>query len=227
MTPLDWIRLIHPTLAAVFVFPLIGIVVNYSMQTRQRRLQLAEAKTIKAEGGTAPKSKISPTVGTEHVQMGRWLTGSVVGLSLVGLAYPIFKNLNQANVWTDNPFQGFFIVAIFVLTIATLACLYRSRNKVQRILFTTLPSAGIIILGCQDGVFRRTNEWFISHYYYGVVASVLMIISLAILPEIYRSLTWRRVHIALNCLALLIFLGQGLTGMRDLFEIGLYMSPPS
>ena len=225
MTTLDWLRLIHPTLAAVFVFPLIGIVANFALQTRQRRLQLAEAKAIKAEGGTAKKSKIPPTVGAEHVQIGRWLTGSVVGVSLIGLAYPIFKNLNQAKIWAEDPFQGLFVVAMFVLTIATLACLYRSQGKVQRILFATLPSAGIIILGLQDGVYRRTNEWFISHYYYGVVASILMIASLAILPEIYRSLTWRRVHTALNCLALLLFLGQGLTGMRDLFEIGLYMSP--
>jgi len=148
-----------------------------------------------------------------------------VGLSLVGLAYPIIKNLNQANVWAENPFQVVFVAAMFVLTIATLACLYRSQGKAQRILFATLPSAGLIMLGLQDGVFRRTNEWFISHYYYGIIASVLMITSLAILPEIYRSLAWRRVHIALNCLALMLFLGQGITGMRDLFEIGLYMSP--
>lgn len=225
MTTLDWLRLIHPTLAVVFVFPLIGIVVNFALQTRQRRLQLAEAKTLKAEGGTPKKSKIPPTVGTEHVQIGRWLTGSVVGVTLIGLAYPIFKNLNQSKIWAEDPFQGIFVTAMFVLTIATLACLYRSQGKVQRILFATLPSAGIIILGLQDGVYRRTNEWFISHYYYGIVASLLMIASLAILPEIYRSLAWRKVHIALNCLALLLFLGQGLTGTRDLFEIGLYMSP--
>jgi len=225
MTTLDWLRLIHPTLAVVFVFPLIGIVTNYALQTRQRRLQLVEAKAQKAEGLTPSKSKIAATVGAEHVNIGRWLTGSVVGLSLVGLAYPIFKNLNQANVWAENPFQVVFVVAMFVLTIATLACLYRSQGKVQRILFATLPSAGLIMLGLQDGVFRRTNEWFISHYYYGIIASVLMITSLAILPEIYRSLTWRRVHIALNCLALMLFFGQGITGMRDLFEIGLYMSP--
>lgn len=225
MTFIDWLRLIHPTLAVVFVFPLIGIVTHYAWQTRQRRLQLVDAKAQKAEGKTVKKPKLPPTVGAEHVNIGRWLTGSVVGLSLIGLAYPIFKTINAANTWADSPFQVVFVVAMFVLTIATLACLYRSQGKVQRIIFATLPSAGLIILGLQDGVFRRTNEWFISHYYYGIVASLLMIASLAILPEIYRSLAWRRVHIILNCLALLLFMGQGLTGMRDLFEIGLYMSP--
>ncbi|NJN29943.1 MAG: DUF4079 domain-containing protein [Synechococcales cyanobacterium RM1_1_8] len=229
MTTADWIRIVHPAIAVAFVYPLIGIVVHYALQTRQRRLQLAEAKAHNAEGGsgTAPKKpKLPPTVGAEHVQIGRWLTGAVVGVSLVGLAYPITKALIQSQAWSQDRFKVFFVLAMFGLTIATLACLYRAQGQLQRIAFTTLPSAGLIILGLQDGVFRRTNEWFISHYYYGIVASVLMITSLAILPEIYRSLTWRRIHIALNCLALLLFVGQGITGARDLFEIGLYMPPP-
>lgn len=225
MTTLDWFRLLHPTLAVVFVFPLIGIVVQYALQTRQRRLQLATAKAQKAAGETPTKSKIPATVGTAHVQIGRWLTGSVVGVTLVGLAYPLFKLHFKANTWSKDPFLVLFITAMFALTIGTLACLYRSQGKVQRILFATLPSAGLIILGLQEGIFRRTNEWFFSHYYYGITAALLMIASLAILPEIYRSLGWRRVHIILNCLALLLFIGQGLTGTRDLFEIGLYMSP--
>lgn len=48
-----------------------------------------------------------------------------------------------------------------------------------------------------------------------------MIFSLAIIDDIYRDRTntWRNVHIILNCLALLLFIGQGLTGARDLLEI--------
>lgn len=51
--------------------------------------------------------------------------------------------------------------------------------------------------------------------------------SVAIIDDIYRdkSLKWRNIHIILNCLALLLFIGQGYTGARDLFEIGLW-SPP-
>ncbi len=227
MNTIDWLRLVHPTLAVVFVFPLMGIVVNYAMQTRQRRLQLVEAKAQKAEGGTPKKSKIPATVGAEHVNIGRWLTGSVVGVSLLGLAHPIIKTIIKAETWSREPFQVVFIAAMFILTIATLACLYRSQGKLQRILFATLPSAGLIILGLQDGVYRRTNEWFFSHYYYGIVASLLMIASLAILPEIYRSLSWRKVHITLNILALLLFLGQGVTGTRDLLEIPISWQEPA
>jgi 4-amino-4-deoxy-L-arabinose transferase-like glycosyltransferase len=68
-----------------------------------------------------------------------------------------------------------------------------------------------------------TEEWYLSHYYYGVAAAMLMIFSLAIFPEIYRDRTnrWRTTHVVLNCLAVLIFLFQGMSGTRDLLEIPL------
>jgi hypothetical protein len=82
---------------------------------------------------------------------------------------------------------------------------------------------GLIILGCQDGIFRRDSEWFVSHFYYGLAAAILMICALAMLPEIYldRTNRWRNAHIILNCLALLLFIGQGVTRARDLLEIPL------
>jgi Protein of unknown function (DUF4079) len=36
----DTILLLHPFIAVIVVFPLIGIVVNRALQTRQRRLQV-------------------------------------------------------------------------------------------------------------------------------------------------------------------------------------------
>ncbi|XTZ12458.1 MAG: DUF4079 domain-containing protein, partial [cyanobacterium endosymbiont of Rhopalodia inflata] len=55
-------------------------------------------------------------------------------------------------------------------------------------------------------------------------ATFLMIFSLAILENIYQDCSnrWRSVHIILNCLALLLFIAQGITGIRDLLEIGKY-----
>ncbi len=210
-----WAGLLHPAIAVVVVFPLLGIVTNYAWQTRQRRLQLAAGNR---------KTPIPPTSGREHVRLGRWLSGSVVGVSLVAIAYSIlFKGL------PDNASQGGFIVLMFALTILSLVFLYRAREPRWRAIFATLSSTGLIVLGCQEGVFRRSNEWYISHYYFGIAASVLMIVSLAIVPEIYkdRSLGWRRAHVFLNSVAMLFFFGQGLTGVRDIFEIGLYTPPPS
>ena len=48
-----------------------------------------------------------------------------------------------------------------------------------------------------------------------------MVFSLAIIRDIYqdRANRWRTTHIVLNCFALLLFVGQGITGTRDLLEI--------
>lgn len=216
----DVIALLHPVLAVIVVFPLLGIVVNRALKTRSRRLE-----TSVAEG----KSKIPPNVGQEHLQLGRWLTGSVVGVALLGLAYAIFfENILPKHVWSKNLFQVVFIVAMFAATIASLALLYKARERLWRGVFATLTGTGLIILGCQEGVYRLDNEWYWSHYYIGIAAALLMIFSLAIIQDIYqdRSNQWRYVHIALNCLALLLFVGQGMTGTRALLEIPLSWQKP-
>jgi membrane protein YdbS with pleckstrin-like domain len=215
MTFSDWLRLIHPIMAIVVVYPLIGLVVRYAWQARQRRL---EAKTGKSSAG---KSPLPPTAGADHVRVGRWLTGAVTGLAMLGLARPIGNNLIKQQVWVTAPGQVMLIVLMFVATIGALIGLYRAKSKGWRATFATLTSMGLVVLGMQPGVFRRTDEWWFSHYYFGISAAILMVVALAILPEIYRHLTWRRVHVALNTIALLLFLGQGITGTRDLLEIPL------
>jgi Protein of unknown function (DUF4079) len=207
----DMILLLHPVITVLVVFPLIGIVVNRAFQTRQRRLE------TKATG----KSKIPPVTGQEHVQLGRWLTGSVVAIVLIAFANDIFVNIVDKQVWTKAPFQVTFIILLFAATIASQILLYQAKAKKWRAIFATLTGMGLVILGCQDGVYRKTHQWYISHYYYGITAAFLMIFSLAILPEIYKDKTnfWRKIHITLNCIALLIFLGQGIIGSQVLLEI--------
>lgn len=181
----------------------------FAWKTRQRRLELK----------AGIKSKISPQAGLEHVAIGRWLTGTAASVALLGLVHPIVKTIIKKQVWQTAPGQVIFIVLMFTATIGSLLFLYRAHSPTWRSTFTTLSSSGLIILGSQDGVFRRENEWLFSHYYYGIAVAILMIVSLAILPEIYRNINWRRVHIALNSIALLLFLIQGITGVRDLLEI--------
>jgi hypothetical protein len=205
--------LIHPVLAVIFVYPLMGIVVKLAWQTRQRRLQnLLENQ-----------SKIPPIVGHEHQIFGNWLTSGVVGLNLVGLAHAIGKNIIRNQLWQHSVFFVVFILSMFVFTVASLVFLYRAKQRIWRGVFASLTGAGLIILGCQQGVFRRTNEWYWSHYYIGMFASLLMIFAVAIVQDIYqdRSLRWRWVHIILSCMALFLFIGQGITGTRDLLAISL------
>lgn len=214
----DFFALIHPAIAVVSVFPLIGTVVNRSLKTRQRRLQTA----------TEGKSTIPPVVGQEHLQSGRILAGAVVGVTLLGLGYPIFEHILREQVWNKNSFQVIFISLMFVATLASLILLYKAHSALWRGIFATLTGAGLVILGCQDGVFRRTNEWYWSHYYIGITAALLMVFSLAIVQDIYkdRSNRWRTVHVVLNTIAVLLFIGQGMTGTRDLLEIPLSWQKP-
>ena len=214
----DAILLLHPILAVIVVFPLIGIIVNRAFLVRQRRLETVETG----------KSKVPPVVGQEHVQIGRWLTSSVVGIVLIVFGNVIFSNIIDKQVWNKSPFQVIFIGILFVATIASLYLLYQAKSPKWRGIFATLSGIGLVVLGCQDGVFRQTDKWYISHYYYGELAALIMIFSVAILPDIYKDKTnrLRKVHIVLNCLALLLFIGQGITGTQALLEISLAWQKP-
>ena len=209
----DTLALLHPAIAILVVFPLIGIVLNRALLTRQRRLQVADGE----------KSKIPPVVGSEHVAIGNWLSRSVVGVALLGMAYPIFSKMLSNDTLTKEPFRVFFASAIFLLSIACFTLLFKARVKLWRGIFATFTGMGLIILGSQPEIYRRDNEWFVSHYYYGITAALLMIFSVAIVQDIYQDKQnrWRTAHIILNCFALLLFIGQGMTGARDLLEIPL------
>jgi MFS family permease len=209
----DAILLLHPAIAVLVVFPLIGVIVNRALQVRQRRLQTL----------ALGKSKIPATVGQEHTQLGRWLTGAVVGIVLIAFAYDIFGNILDKQLWIKAPFQVVFIGLLFVAAIASLYLLYQAKQKNWRAIFATLTGIALVVLGCQDGIYRKTDQWYTSHYYYGLTSALLMIISLSILPEIYKDKTnrWRKVHITISSLALLLFIGQGITGTRSLLEVPL------
>ncbi|EKQ69383.1 hypothetical protein OsccyDRAFT_2010 [Leptolyngbyaceae cyanobacterium JSC-12] len=220
----DILRLLHPILAVTVVFPSIGIVVYMAVQTRQRRLQTAE-------GG---KSKIPPGVGQEHLKLGRWLAGAVVGIELLGITRPLFNQINKDQLWSKAPTQFILVLLMYVVAIGSLICLFRARPKVWRGVFATLCGAAVVVLSLQPGIFRRDNgqlfqgEWYVSHWYSGVAATLLMIFSLAIIQDIYQDRThrWRIVHTVLNSVAVLLFVGQGITGTRDLLEIPLSWQEP-
>jgi hypothetical protein len=102
--------------------------------------------------------------------------------------------------------------------------LYQARQQLSRgVLATLTGGVALAVWGFQDGIFRRDDEWLVSHFYYGFTAALLMVFSLAIVPEIYqkRSHRRRKIHTVLSCIALLLFLPQGVTGSRDLWEIPL------
>jgi hypothetical protein len=214
----DTILLLHPFIAVTVVFPLLGMVMNRAIQTRQRRMQLSTG---------SKKSTIPPSTGPEHAELGRWLTGSVVGIVLLAFANDVFGNIVDKNVWAQSPFKVILISLVFVAAIASLSLLYRAKTRLWRIVFAILTSVALIVIGSQDGVYRL-NPWYLSHYHYGIAAALLMIFSLAIVREIYQDRThsWRNIHIILNSIALLLFIGQAFTGTQALLEVPLAWQKP-
>jgi ABC-type uncharacterized transport system permease subunit len=214
----DVILLLHPFVAVAVVFPLLGVVVSRALQTRQRRLQSAKGE----------KSKLPAAVGPEHVQSGRWLASAAVGVVLLALADGIFGRIVKKNIWAQNPAQVGLIVILFGVVIAALVLLYRANTRGWRAAFATLCGASLVVLGCQDGVYRQTPKWYVSHYYYGMAAALILIFSVSIVREIYqdKSQRWRTVHVVLNSVAGLMFMAQAFTGAQALLEIPLDWQKP-
>lgn len=213
--------LVHPIISMLFVFPLVGIVTYYSWQTRQRRLATAKKE----------KSKIPPSVGVEHVKIGRWLASGVLGVAILGLVRPSLKYLFAADQW---PTVESIIIALFTIgAIGSFVLLLRAKTALWRGVFTGFTALWFMLLSFQDAVlgregggaiFERTDQWYVSHFYFGITVAMLMVFSVAIQPNIYRDKTntWRNVHILLNCLALALFIAQGMSGARDIYEIAFY-----
>ncbi|NJM48626.1 MAG: DUF4079 domain-containing protein [Alkalinema sp. RU_4_3] len=214
----DWMLLLHPTIAIVTIFPLLGIVLYQALLTRKRRLSLKDGQ----------KTPIPATSGPEHVRLGRILSLSVVAIALLGLAQPIFSKLLASDALSKTPMRFLGLTLVFIVTGAALPLLDRAKNRAFRGLFALLTGGGLLLLGSQPEIFHRDGQWYLSHYYLGITAALLMIFSLVILQEIYRDRThrWRNVHIILNSFAVLLFIAQGLTGTRDLLEIPLTWQKP-
>jgi Protein of unknown function (DUF4079) len=210
----DWFLLIHPTIAVLIVFPLLGIVLYQAWLTRSRRLSLKAGE----------KSPIPPSSGSEHVRIGRLLSASVVLLALIGLADPIFSKMLMHDALQQTPLRLVNLALIVIATVFSLIFLDRSTTPLWRGTFATLTGMGLCVLGLQPEIYRNDASWYSSHYYIGMMAAMLMIFSLTIVQNIYRDRTnrWRQVHIILNSVATLLFIGQGFTGARDLLDI-----PPS
>ena len=210
MAGVDWLWILHPFLAVVLVYPLVGVVVRLAIQTRARRLQ---------------NQKLPVTVGRDHSDLGRWLAAAVVLLVLIALSVVIGTKAPLVQ------FEGGLARAIQLLlvlfgTIVSLLALWRCTRPGLRLAFSLITWAGVLGLGAQPEVWRLSDNPFTpafwqSHYWAGVGVTGLMLFSLGARAEILRDIRVRRLHVTANVLAALLFLTQGLTGTRDLLEIPL------
>ena len=211
MEPIDWLWILHPTLAVALIYPLIGIVVRLGIQTKARRVDGA---------------KLPPTTGRDHTDLGKWLSAGVVGISLVALTVVIATDAPLAQFPGGAP-RAIELLLVLAGTVISLIALWRSTSKALRLAFALITWAGVISLGAQPEVFRLSDnpfqaDFWQSHYWAGVAVVGLMLFSLGARPEILRDLRWRRLHVTANVLAAVLFVIQGMTGTRDLLEIPLH-----
>jgi hypothetical protein len=216
MQGVDWLTILHPALAVVIIYPLIGMVVRLGVQARHRRLG---------------DRKISATSGTEHTDLGRLLSAGVVIVVLIALVAAIATHQPLSEL-RGGLSRGLLLLLVLLDTSVSLVALWHATSKVLRLLFTLLTWLGVISLGAQPEVWRFSDnpldpKFWQSHYWAGVAITGLMLFSLGARPEILRQLRWRRIHVVANLLAAVLFTIQGITGTRDLLEIPLSWQKPT
>ena len=216
MTAVDWLWIVHPALAVVVIYPLIGMVMRLAWQTRQRRVN---------------KVKHPPVVGRDHSELGRWLAVAVVLIVLVALTVAVTTKVPLAQ-FAGGPVRGGQLLIVLLGTLASLIALMRCKAAKLRLSFSLITWIGVLTLGAQDEVWRQSDDplkaaFWQSHYWAGVAVTGLMLLSLGSRPEILRDLRLRRLHVTASVLAAVLFLVQGITGSRDLLEIPLSWQKPA
>ena len=139
MTALDWLWVLHPALAVVLVYPLLGMVVRLAWQTRQRRVA---------------RVKHPVSVGADHSGLGRWLSAAVVVLVLLALAVVIGS---QAAVGIGGV-RSLQLVLAFSGTAVSLMALLRSQAAAARLTFSLTTWLGVLGLGAQPEVWRVSDN---------------------------------------------------------------------
>ena len=216
MTITDWLWILHPALAIVLIYPLIGMVVRLAWKTRQRRVA---------------QVKHPPVVGRDHSDLGRWLAAGVVLLVLIALTVAIATKAPPAD-FSGGVGRAIQLSIVLLGTGASLVALLRSKAAALRLSFSLITWIGVLTLGAQPEVWRLSDDplspaFWQSHYWSGVAVTGLMLFSLAARPEILRDLRLRRLHVTASVLAALLFVMQGITGTRDLLEIPLSWQKPA
>lgn len=205
----DWLMILHPALAVVVLYPLVGQVVRLGVQTRQRRIEGA---------------KLPPSVGRDHSDLGRWLSTAAVLVVLVALTVVIATKATAGPAGGVG--RGLQLLLVLLGTLVALAALWRVKTPALRLAFSLLTWAGVLALGAQPEVWRLSDnpfspQFWQSHYWAGAGAIGLMLFFSGARPEISRQARWRALHVTAGTLAAVLLVVLAITGTRDLLEIPL------
>ena len=198
LTSHDWLGLIHPVLMILFVYPVVGATIRLGILAREKRLKI---------------NPIADTVPVEHAQHGAWVTGGVLVAVLIGLSH---------SLWNNHPL-GLLLTGSAVLF--SFRRLLSSRIVWQRLLWAAASAGGLLLLGLQPAVERFSDvPWsplfWQSHFWMGLLLTVLLLSSTALQPLIGHSVTARRLHISSNLLVALLLAMQAISGTRNLLLSG-------
>ena len=143
MTITDWLWILHPALAVVLIYPLIGMVVRLALQTRQRRVA---------------KVKHPPVVGHDHSDLGRWLAASVVLLVLFALTVVISTKTPPAD-FSGGAGRAIQLSIVLLGTGTSLVALWRSKAAALRLSFSLITWVACSRSECS----RRCGVYRINH----------------------------------------------------------------
>lgn len=221
MTAIDWLGLLHPVLIIVFVYPVVGATIRLGILVREKRLGITSQPNL---------------VPVEHADHGAWVAIGVVASVLIALLYSLFSHApavaqGAAVAAGAAALRPLLLLLVAAGTMAALLALLRTRRPLLRAGFCWICWAGLLALGSQPEVWRVSDNpltagFWSSHYWGGVLLCGLLLATTAARPEIIRRPAWRRLHLGLNLLVMLLLAVQAITGSRDLLEIPLRWQEP-
>ena len=206
----DWVRLIHPVLMILFVYPVVGATIRLGTLARERRLEI---------------NPLPPSVGVEHAEHGRWAaTVSVVSVLIALLATAIRPLAADVPSVLGDPTVWPWRVLVSAAALAGCLALWRVRRPFQR------AASALLCWAALGWLVSRPQAWSLgddplagafwrSHGWSGLLLCGLLLFAMAARAEILRSMAMRRLHVAAGVLVALLLAVLAITGCRDLLVL--------
>jgi hypothetical protein len=211
LAPLDWLALLHPVLAILFLYPVVGATIRLAILVRERRLEI---------------NPIAATVPVEHADHGRWVGSGMVVLVLLALLWSVLANPLEPAAAAGAIGRVLPLLPLAALVLGCCLALWRLRSAPLRLAAALLCWLALLLLGSGPQVWRQADTpldpaFWSSHYWSGLLLCGLLLSGMAAGPAIAASPTLRRLHTGVALLSALLLAVVAITGCRDLLAMRL------